>query len=78
MSTFLVLSSCIASPIPTPALLISTSIRPYFSRCASTTFVRSSSSAMFAATSTTSCPAARSSSAVAVSFSGRREEMVSA
>ena len=50
MSTYLVVSASIASPMPTPALLINTSSRPYFSRCDSTSALRFSSSAMFAGT----------------------------
>ena len=76
MSTYLVVSESIASPIPTPALLTRTSSRPNRSLCASTSDVRSSSLAMLAGTERTSNPAERRSSAAASSFSGRLAETV--
>ena len=77
MSTRLVTMSATAAPMPTPALLTSTSSRPQRSRWAAATAAIPASSAMFAATSSTSKPASRSPSAAAVSFSGRRAATVS-
>ena len=66
------------APMPRPALLTSTSRRPKRSRWAATTRWTSSSTAMLPGTASTSWPAARSSSAAASRFSGRRALTVSA
>ena len=76
MSTRLVWCSPAGAPKPTPALLTSTSRRPNASRCAATAVAISSSLVRSAATSTTSWPAARSSSTASASFSGRRATTV--
>ena len=76
MSSFFVVISCMASPIPTPALLTSTSSRPKRSRCDSTRATICSSSVIIAGTECTSIPAERKPSAALSSFSGRRAETV--
>ena len=78
MSRCLVWISAIGWPIPTPALLTSTSRRPKRSLWAATSALIPSSSTMLVGTLSTSIPAERSSSAAASSFSGRRAEIVSA
>src|SRR3954451_23683909 len=77
-STFFVVSSPTGSPIPTPALLTSTSRRPERSRCAATTRWTSSSSPRLPATACTSRPACSRPVAACSSFSGRRAASVTA
>ncbi len=74
-SRFAVIDS-IASPIPTPALLASTSSRPKRSRCEANNAAISSSWVIWVATWWTSSPSAASSRAAASSLSGRRAETV--